>query len=209
MSMNDPLGHYGAAARAAGIQRNVRDAERQGRWQQPRLRRSMTPARRAGMLADIATAARPWPETRGLWRAFADLDDLLLNAQKAWLAALAEALGAIDSDGPLGSGVATLQAYAATRSRLPGLAGLLDEHEGHPVIANGVQWEYRMVARAAGVSDPTIILVQARAAATGLGQESAAAPQRVLDPSAIVPGAPDQRRPMLNRMVGALQRAGR
>jgi hypothetical protein len=205
MSMNDPLALYTAAAREAEVQRRLVNAERLGARQPGgSRRRSMTPARRSRLLADIATGARPWPETRGLWRAFTDLDDLLLNAQKTWLAALSEALAHLDHDDPRGPADGALRAYVATRAQLPGLATLLAEHEGHPAIEIGVQWEYRTFARAAGVADATVLLAQARAAA----DSSDWAPSPV-QPAAASTGPvriPGQRRPVLERMAGALQR---
>jgi hypothetical protein len=205
MSMNDPLALYTAAAREAEVKRRLVNVDRLG-VRQPvhSRRRSMAPARRAEVLADIATGARPWPATRRLWRTFADLDDLLLNAQKTWLAALSEELAHLDRDDPHGPADGALRAYVATRARLPGLAALLAEHEGHPALEIGVQWEYRTFARAAGVADATVLLAQARAAADSAGP----APSSV-QPATSSSGSvrvPSQRRPVLERMAGVLQR---
>jgi hypothetical protein len=205
MSMNDPLAPYGSAAREAELQRRIRTAERQGLWTGGR-RRSMSPSRRSDLLAAVATGARPWSETRGLWRSFSDLDDLLLAAEKAWLAALGEALGHVDLDAAAGREVATLQAYAATRSRLPGLAALLDEHSQHATIATGSRWERQMIARSAGVTDASIIVAQARAAANGLTPAANATPALAPEPFPSSVRVPGQRRPVLNRVVGVLQR---
>lgn len=182
MSMYDPLATYNSAAREADLQRRVQADERRGRWAMP----------------------------RGRSRSTANLDDLLLAAQKSWLAALSEALGAIDSDAPLGREAATLQAYVATRTRLPGPVALLSEHEGHPAIALGSSLEYRMVARAAAVADATLLVAQARAAAGGLNQESTVQPAEVFAPAMASPmRIPRQHQPVFARMAGVLQRVGR
>jgi len=203
--VSNPLSYDVAAAREADLQRLARRAERQGRWSGPRGRATSL-NRRSDLLAVIAAGATPWRDTRGLWQTFTDLDDLLLSAQQSWLAALNEALGAITSEAPSGREVATLRAYVAMQTRLPGLAALLNEHEERLMIAAGIRSEHRMVARAAGISDATVLLAQARAAAMGLIQEPVAEPVRAPDPAASSVRVPGPRRPVLNRVVGVLQR---
>jgi hypothetical protein len=96
-----------------------------------------------------------WHGVTGVWEAFTDESDLLQAAQHAWFGIVGRAVEEAIETGKGDVVKDVRRAYWSAVRQHAGLRRLLEEHAQHPAIERCVRREHALLARAAGVADPS------------------------------------------------------
>jgi hypothetical protein len=122
---------------------------------------------RTALLREI-DALGSWQGVPGLWDAFDDESDLLQAAQHAWFGFVGTAVETAIQTGKGDVVKDVRRAYQSAARQHPGLRHLLEKHAQHPAIEHCVARERALLARAAGVADPSQVTGPARTSADGV-----------------------------------------
>lgn len=108
------------------------------------------------------TSVRHLDELDGVWTAFRDIDDLLHSVQQRWFTSLTASIDlAIEQGG--GDLLDDVRgAYADAVRRHPGLRRVIDDHADHPALVDAIRREHALLARAAAVGHPGLVVGDAR-----------------------------------------------